>query len=93
MVRRYSLWSMGMLIAGLLLFGLTRVIENVELLFLLGCISCVLGIVFSFVAIAKQEEGWLKFISLSSLFLVFFLITWFEPYHFIRVLTWLKNTA
>lgn len=93
-VRKFSLWSMGMMIAGLILFGLTAGIEkHVEILFLLGSLSFVFGIVFSFVAIAKQEEGWLKFISLCSFFIVFFLISWFEPFHFIRALTWLKNMA
>lgn len=94
MVKRYGVWSMGLIILGIVLFGLSLNIENqVEMTFLFGIISCLIGTVFGFVAIAKQEEGILKFISIGSFFIVLFLISCFEPFQFVRVLAWLKNMA
>jgi hypothetical protein len=79
---------------GLVLIGLAGRLENhIEITFLLGIFSCLIGIFFSFVAIFKREKGILKFVSLSSFFIALFLISWFEPFHFIRILIWLKNIA
>ncbi|MFN0312455.1 hypothetical protein [Kurthia sp. ISK08] len=91
-MNRFSKWSIGLMIIGLLLFGLNRVLEGFsELIVLFSFISFLVGIVLSFIAIANQEEGTLKFISLISFFVVLFLITWFEPFQFVRIFTWLKN--
>jgi hypothetical protein len=82
------------MLVGLLLFCLNWIIKGYsEPLVLLGFISFLVGMVLSFIAIAKQEEGKLKFISILSFFLVMFLITWFESFQFVRIITWLKNIA
>lgn len=90
----FSGLSLSLMIVGLLLFGFNWIIEDYsEPIVLLGIISFFVGIVSSFIAIAKQEEGILKFISLVSFFVVLFLITWFEPFQSVRIITWLKNIA
>ena len=92
LVKRFSKWSITMITMGLLLFGLNWAIDAYsEPVVLLGFISFLVGIVLSFIAIAKQEAGNLKFISLISFFVVMFLIAWFEPFHVLRMITWLKN--
>jgi hypothetical protein len=93
-VKRFSIWSLGLMIIGILLFGLNWIIEGYsEVIVLIGLFSFLVGNVFSFIAIAQQEKGILKFISLISFFVVMFLITWFEPFQFVRIITWLKNIA
>lgn len=72
MVKRFSAWSMCLIILGIVLVSVSdRMGNQVELTVLLGIITCLAGVIFSFVAISKQEEGMLKFISLSF-FMVFF---------------------
>ncbi|MGM9986965.1 MAG: hypothetical protein ACI35O_07010 [Bacillaceae bacterium] len=91
-MKRFSLLSIGMMIIGILLFGLNWITEGYsEPIALLAFISVFVGIVLSFIAIAKQEEGTLKFISLISFFVVMFLVNWFEPFESYRIITWLKN--
>lgn len=80
------------MIMGLLSFGLNWMIDGFsEPIVLFGYISFLVGIVLSFIAIAKREDGSLKFISIFSFFVVMFLITWFEPFQVLRIITWLKN--
>lgn len=62
-----------------------------EPIVLFGFISLLVGVVLSFLAIAKGEKGTLKFISLISFFVMLFLIAWFEPFQVLRIITWLKN--
>jgi len=59
----------------------------------LGIISFLVGVVLRFIAIAQQEKGNSKFISLITFFVVMFLMTWFGPFQFVQVLTWLKNVS
>lgn len=82
-----------MIVGGVLSVLISGLEKHIELTFLLGILSCLIGIVFSFVAFIKQEKGILKYVSISSFFIMLFLISWFEPFHFIRVLSWLKNIA
>lgn len=83
---------MTMIMIGLLLFGINWLIDGYsEPIILFGFIALLVGIVLSFIAITKREEGTLKFISLISFFVVLFLITWFEPFQVLRIITWLKN--
>lgn len=82
------------MVIGLLLFGLNWIIDGYsELIVLLGFISSLVGIVLCFIAIAKREVGSLKLISLISFFVVMFLITWFEPFQVLRIITWLKSIS
>ncbi|MGE6539316.1 hypothetical protein [Bacillus luti] len=91
-MRKFSLLSVTLMILGLVLFGLNWIIDSYsEPIVLLGYISFLFGIVLSFIAIVKREDGTLKFISLISFFVVMFLITWFESFQVLRIITWLKN--
>lgn len=91
-MKRFSKLSMTMIMIGLLLFGINWLIDGYsEPIILFGFIALLVGIVLSFIAITKREEGTLKFISLISFFVVLFLITWFEPFQVLRIITWLKN--
>lgn len=90
----FSIWSIGFIVLGLLLFGLNWIIEGYfEPIVLIGVICLLIGIILSFIAIAKKEAGRLKFVSLISFFIVLFLINWFEPFQVIRIITWLKNIS
>ena len=91
-VKLFSVLSIGMLVLGVFFFGLNWSMDTYsDLIVLLGFISFLIGIVLSFIAIAKQEGGILKFFSLFSFFIMLFLITWFEPFQVIRTIAWLKN--
>ena len=91
-VKRFSLLSIALMMLGLLLFGLNWIIADYsEPIVFFGLISFLVGIVLSFIAITKREEGTLKFLSPISFFVVMFLITWFEPFQVLRMITWLKN--
>lgn len=87
-----SIWSIVFIVLGSLSFGLNWIIEGYfELIALIGTIFLFLGVVFSFIAILNKEKGSMKFISLTTFFIILFLITWFEPFQIIRIMTWLKN--
>ncbi|MFF2444351.1 hypothetical protein [Priestia megaterium] len=91
-MKLFSILSTGMLVLGVFFFGLNWSMDSYsDFIVLLGFISLLIGIVLSFIAIAKQERGVLKFFSLFSFFIVLFLITWFEPFQVIRTIAWLKN--
>ncbi|MDG4656309.1 hypothetical protein P6P90_03090 [Ectobacillus antri] len=93
-MKKFSILSITLMFIGLLLFGLNWIIDGYsEPIVLLGFISSLAGIVLSFIAIAKREVGTIKFISLVSFFVVMFLITWFEPFQVLRIITWLKNIS
>ncbi|MGN5650362.1 hypothetical protein [Bacillus sp. Brlt_9] len=91
-MKRFSTLSITFLILGVLLFALNWAIEGFyEPIVLSGYLSFLVGIVFSFIAITKREDGSLKFISLISFFVMMFLITYFDPFQVIRMITWIKN--
>ncbi|GIN94243.1 hypothetical protein J6TS1_01130 [Siminovitchia terrae] len=92
MLKSRSIWSIVFIISGLLCFGLNWIIEDYsELIVFIGAIFISLGAIFSFIAILKKEKGSMKFVSLVSFFIILFLITWFEPFQVLRIVTWLKN--
>jgi len=81
-----------MIALGILLFGLNWMTEAYsEPIVLFGFLSFLVGLVLSFIAIGKREEGSLKYITVISFFAVMFSITWFEPIQVLRMITWLKN--
>lgn len=87
-----SIWSIVFIVLGLLLFGMNWIIEGYsEPIAFIGAIFIFLGAILSFIAILKNEKGSMKFISLVSFFVILFLITWFEPFQILRIVTWLKN--
>ncbi len=89
---KFSVLSMILMFIGLLLFGLNWIIDGYsEPIVLFSFISFLVGSVLSLIAVAKREKGTLKFISLIFVFVVMFLITWFEPFQVLRIITWLKN--
>ena len=93
-MKTFSLWSIIFIIFGLLSFGLNWIIEGYfEPIVLIGAIFLLIGPIFSFLAIAKKEKGRIKFISLASFLIILFLVTWFEPFQVIRIMTWFKNIA
>jgi hypothetical protein len=93
-VKRFSILSIALMIIGLFLFGLNWIIDGYsEPIVLFGFISFLVGMVLSLIAIAKRERGTLKFLSLISFFVMMFLITWFEPFQVLRIITWLKSIS
>lgn len=49
--------------------------DDSEPIFIIGLLFFIVGIVLSFIAMAKPEEGTLKYISLIYFFIVLFCIT------------------
>ena len=89
---RFSMLSILLLMIGLILFGLNYVIPGFnEFIALLGFLSLLFGAICSFIAFAKKEKGNRKFIGVASFFIIFLLITWFEPFLILRIMTWIKN--
>jgi hypothetical protein len=93
-MKKYSVGSISLILIGIILYGVNWITGIFyEPIVLLGLISLLVGVVLSFAAIAKQEKGNLKFISVISFFVVLAIITWFEPFQIVRMLTWLKNIS
>ena len=88
----YSKGSLGFIVLGIFLFGFNWISKGYsEPIVLSGFILLFIGVVLSFIAFARKEEGRLKMISLVSFFIVLLLITWIEPLQIVRMMTWLKN--
>ncbi|MBM7602562.1 thiol:disulfide interchange protein [Metabacillus crassostreae] len=88
----YSKWSIIAILFGLLSFGLNWIVVGYyEPIVLIGALFLLIGALFSFIAISRKEKGRIKYISLTFFFIILFLVTWYEPFQFIRILTWLKN--
>ncbi|MFP7487890.1 hypothetical protein SFC65_27460 [Priestia filamentosa] len=93
-MKAFSIYSISLMFLGSLLFGFNWGMNGYfEPIVLLGSIFFLSGVVLSFIAIAKQEKGILKFVSLVSFFIILLLVVWFEPFQLIRMLTWLKSLA
>ncbi|MCM3636374.1 hypothetical protein M3152_01490 [Sporosarcina luteola] len=91
-MKLFSVSSIVFLFIGLIFFILNWFIDDyVEPIVLTGVILILLGAVFSFIAISKKEKGSVKYISLTTFFVILFLVTWFEPFQVLRMLTWIKN--
>jgi len=91
-LKAFSFTSMGLCIVGfvLLLINYLNAKFN-EPLVLIGFIAMLMGTIFSFVAFAKNEAGFLKFIAAGAFFVVTFLICALDPFQVIRMMAWLKN--
>ncbi|GGA28417.1 hypothetical protein FG382_00300 [Psychrobacillus lasiicapitis] len=91
-MKRFSLISIFFMLLGLLSFTVNWIIEGYfEPLILTGFIFILIGALFCFIAIFKKEAGSIKFITLTSFFVILFLVVWFEPFQVLRMMTWLKN--
>ncbi|MEK3980906.1 hypothetical protein MKY37_18005 [Psychrobacillus sp. FSL K6-2836] len=91
-MKPFSISSIVSIILGTLFFALTWIDKDYyfEPILFVGAIFLLIGGIFSFIAISKKEKGSLKFISVASFFIIIFLVTWFEPFQIIRIMTWLK---
>jgi hypothetical protein len=93
-MKQFSIWSIIFMFLGLFSFGLNWLIEGYsEPIVLIGFFFLLIGVIFSFIAISKKENGRIKFLSLASFFIILFLVTWFEPFQVVRIMTWLKNIS
>lgn len=91
-MKSFSTISILLLIIGLVLFGILYVIPGFnELIALVGFLSLLFGVICSFIAISKREKGNTKFFAVPSFFIIFLLITWFEPFRIVWMFTWMKN--
>ncbi|MCM3711946.1 hypothetical protein [Sporosarcina luteola] len=88
----FSVWSIVFIASGLLALVINWIsLEIIEPVVLIGFILLVLGVIYSFIALSKKEEGALKVISGISFFVILFFLVWFEPLLIIYIMTWLKN--
>ncbi|MER2169160.1 MAG: hypothetical protein ABS938_00850 [Psychrobacillus psychrodurans] len=91
-MKRFSISSIVLVSIGILFFILNWLIDGYgEPIVLTGVIFIFIGAVFSFIAISKKEKGSVKYISVAIFIILLFLVTWFEPFQVIRMMTWLKN--
>ncbi|NME04472.1 hypothetical protein [Psychrobacillus sp. BL-248-WT-3] len=91
-MKRFSISSIVLMFIGILFFILNWLIDGyVEPIVLTGVIFIVIGAVFSFVAISKREKGSVKYISIATFIILLFLVTCFEPFQVIRMMTWFRN--
>ncbi|MED4284867.1 hypothetical protein P4679_23370 [Priestia megaterium] len=91
-MRTFSIISVGLCIVGfaLLLSNYLNTKFN-EPVVMVGFVAMLLGTIFSFVAFAKNELGFLKFIAAGAFFVVAFLVCALDPFQVIRMMAWLKN--
>ena len=91
-MKLFSIFSFLFIMIGLLIFGVNSFINQYsEPIIFIGITCLLLAIILSFIAVKQREEGNLKFISVIASFIVLFLITWFEPFQIVRIMTWFKN--
>ncbi|WP_456276269.1 hypothetical protein [Bacillus sp. AK128] len=93
-MRLYSIFSAVLITLAMISFGLSKMLDVFfEPLAFIGLLALILGGLLGFISLFKQEIGRLKLVSISSFFIILYLLTWFESIQFIRILTWLKNIA
>ena len=91
-MKRFSMLSLLLIIMGIITYGINRYMgENAELFILVGFISLFVAVILGLMAIAKNEAGKLKYVTILMAFVVIGIVTWAEPFQIVRVLTWLKN--
>ncbi|QGG52619.1 hypothetical protein [Lysinibacillus pakistanensis] len=91
-MKNFSIWSIFFIVLGMITFGLNWILESFsEPIVLLGSIFLFTGFVLSFIAISKKEKGSVKYITLTTFFIILFLVTWFDAFQVLRMMTWIKN--
>ena len=58
-----------------------------------GFASLIIGLLLSFAALFKGEQGKIRFLPVIAFFLLSFIITWNDPFQILRLLTWIKNLS
>ncbi|PIC95384.1 hypothetical protein CSV69_11740 [Sporosarcina sp. P26b] len=92
MKRPFSTWSIVFIVLGLVAFVVNWITpEIMEPVVLVGYIFLVIGMIFSFIAFLKRENGVMKIISCVSFFIILLCLVLIEPLMFVYILTWLKN--
>ena len=85
-MEKFSVFSITLMTFGMLLFGLNRIIDSYsEPIILLG-IFLLIGVVLSIIAIARREDGRLKFISLISFFVLLFSLLGLSRFRYYKLL-------
>ena len=91
-MKRFSMLSLLLIIMGIITYGINRYMgENAELFIFIGFICLFVAVILGLMAIAKNEAGKLKYVTILMTFVVFGIVIWAEPFQIVRVLTWLKN--
>ncbi|WP_338751170.1 hypothetical protein [Bacillus sp. FJAT-52991] len=88
----YSLSSFIFALIGAMFVELSLVLENfVEYVFAIGLLFLSGGILVSVGAVRNRETGWLKWGAVVIFFLILLLVVLLAPFHFVRLLVWVKN--
>ncbi|KKB34796.1 hypothetical protein [Bacillus thermotolerans] len=89
----YSLSAAAFFFLGLLFTALSFLLSNfVEYLFVIGLIFMLAGAVTAFKAMAAAEAGKTKYVVITAFFSILFVIAMTAPFHFVRVVMWIKNS-
>lgn len=64
---------------------------NFEILMISGFSLLFISLLLSFGAVFKREQGKIKFLPVLTVFLFSFIITLYDPFQIVRLLTWMKN--
>jgi hypothetical protein len=84
--------SIGFAVIGVLLFATSYAIPNsFEPLMVSGFSALLIGMLLSFGAMFRSEQGKTKFLAVAVFFLLSFIISWNEPLQIVKLLTWMKN--
>ena len=79
-------------VIGVLFLGSSYVYSNyIEPLMLTGFVVLFIGLMLSFGARFKGEQGKMKLLAVLTFFLFGFIISWNDPFQIFRLLTWIKN--
>lgn len=91
-MKTFSIWSFVFIVIGILSYLMNWMIDGYSEPFIfIGFILLIIGAIIGFIAIAKKEKGGAKYIPLVTFFVVLFLVSLYEPFQILRVITWLKN--
>ncbi|MFJ8459268.1 hypothetical protein ACIQ57_09060 [Lysinibacillus xylanilyticus] len=64
---------------------------NFEIFMISGFGLLLISLLLSLGAVLKKEMGKYKFFPVITFFFCSFIITWYEPFQIVRLLTWIKN--
>jgi len=78
------------IIGGLFLGASYIFTPYIEPLMATGFVIMFIGLIISFGAMFKKEQGKMKFMAVAVFFMLSFLISWNDPFQIIRLLTWIK---
>jgi hypothetical protein len=79
-------------VIGVLVLGSSYIYSNYfEFLMVTGIVVLFIGLMFSFGAMFKREQGKLKFLAVAAFLLFSLIISWNDPFQILRLLTWIKN--